>query len=118
MALPEDSYRVQQIFGTFAAEGHPMGKFTWGNESTLNTGIPDEALHTKLHELRLKYYSGHHMTLAVQARLSLDDLQELVCNIFSQVRVRVCVCVCVCVVLLEYQHILTHYYTLKLIHLS
>lgn len=85
MALPEDAYRAQQIFGTFAAEGHPMGKFTWGNETTLNTGIPDEALHTKLHELRLKYYSGHYMTLAVQARLSLDDLQELVCNIFSQV---------------------------------
>ncbi|XP_063845990.1 nardilysin-like [Scylla paramamosain] len=85
MALPEDTYRVQQIFGTFALEGHPMGKFTWGNEATLNTGIPDEALHTKLHELRLKYYSGHYMTLAVQARLSLDALQELVCNIFSQV---------------------------------
>ncbi|XP_042206684.1 nardilysin-like [Homarus americanus] len=85
MALPEDAYRSQQLFGSFAAEGHPMGKFTWGNESTLNIGIPDEELHKKLHELRLKYYSSHYMTLAVQARFSLDCLQEYVCNIFSQV---------------------------------
>lgn len=76
-----------------------MGKFTWGNEATLNTGIPDEALHTKLHELRLKYYSGHYMTLAVQARLSLDALQEQVCNIFSQV----CVCIDLVVVFTIYR---------------
>lgn len=85
MALPDDEYRIQQLFGSFAAEGHPMGKFTWGNESTLNTGIPDEELHKKLHELRLKYYSSHYMTLAVQARLSLDKLQEYVCSIFNQI---------------------------------
>lgn len=86
MAVPEDSYRTQQLFATLAADGHPMGKFTWGNESTLNVGIPDEELHKKLHELRLRYYSAHYMTLAVQARLSLDTLQEYVTSIFSLVR--------------------------------
>ncbi|XP_069175846.1 nardilysin-like [Procambarus clarkii] len=85
MALPDDEYRNEQLFGSFAVEGHPMGKFTWGNESTLNIDIPDEELHKKLHELRLKYYSAHHMTLAVQARLTLDCLQEYVCSIFSQI---------------------------------
>lgn len=62
-----------------------MGKFTWGNESTLNIGIPDEELHKQLHELRLKYYSAQYMTLAVQARLPLDSLQEYVCCIFDKV---------------------------------
>ncbi|XP_042887210.1 nardilysin-like isoform X2 [Penaeus japonicus] len=85
MAVPEDSYRTQQLFATLASDGHPMGKFTWGNESTLNVGIPDEELHKKLHELRLRYYSAHYMTLAVQARLSLDTLQEYVTSIFSQI---------------------------------
>nr|XP_053649483.1 nardilysin-like [Cherax quadricarinatus] len=85
MALPDDEYRIQQLFGSLALEDHPMSKFTWGNESTLNTGIPDEELHKKLHELRLKYYSAHYMTLAVQARMTLDCLQEYVCSIFSQI---------------------------------
>ncbi|KAK3870248.1 hypothetical protein Pcinc_024512 [Petrolisthes cinctipes] len=85
MALPDDTSRDQQMFATLASEGHPMGKFTWGNESTLNIGIPDEELHKQLHELRLKYYSAQYMTLAVQARLSLDSLQEFVCCIFDEI---------------------------------
>lgn len=85
MAFPDFEHKIQQLFASFAADGHPMGKFNWGNEATLNIGIPDEELHKKLHELRLKYYSSHYMTLAVQARLTLDTLQEYVCSIFSRV---------------------------------
>ncbi|XP_068246780.1 nardilysin-like [Palaemon carinicauda] len=85
MALPEDACRVQQLFAGFAAENHPMGKFTWGNETTLNVEIPDEELHKKLHDLRLRFYSARNMTLALQSRHSLDVLQEFVCKIFSKV---------------------------------
>lgn len=85
MALPEDASRVQQLFASFASEGHPMGKFTWGNETTLNVEIPDEELHKKLHDLRLRFYSARNMTLAIQSRHSLDMLQEFVCKIFSEV---------------------------------
>ncbi|KAK7078176.1 Nrd1 complex RNA-binding subunit [Halocaridina rubra] len=85
MAQLEDAMRAQQLFASIAADDHPMCKFTWGNESTLNTGIPDEELHKKLNDLRLRYYSARNMTLAIQSRHSLDTLQEYVCKIFREV---------------------------------
>ncbi|CAL4145200.1 unnamed protein product, partial [Meganyctiphanes norvegica] len=85
MAQPEDAYRIQQLFASIADENHPMSKFTWGNETTLNLEIPDQELHEKLHKLRLQYYSAQYMTLAVQARLPLDTLQSWVTQIFESV---------------------------------
>ncbi|XP_076033223.1 nardilysin-like isoform X2 [Oratosquilla oratoria] len=85
MAQPEDTSRVQQLFASFAADGHPMSKFTYGNEETLNMGIADQELHSKLHELRKRYYSAHYMKLVLQARLTLDTMQQYVVDIFSNI---------------------------------
>ena len=38
MALPADSNRKQQLFGSLAKDGHPMAKFMWGNLKSL---VPD-----------------------------------------------------------------------------
>jgi len=30
LSLPSDSYRIEQLVGSFANNGHPMSKFMWG----------------------------------------------------------------------------------------
>lgn len=85
MSLPSDGSRREQILALFAPSGHPAGKFLWGNLTTLRDNISDEVLYEKVHEFRKRHYSAHRMTLAVQARLSLDTLENYVRESFSDV---------------------------------
>ncbi|XP_043474381.1 nardilysin-like [Leptopilina heterotoma] len=85
MALPSDLYRKEQLFCSFAKPNHPATKFAWGNLTTLRDSIEDDKLYEELHKFRERHYSAHRMTLAVQARLSLDALEQLVKDCFSDV---------------------------------
>ena len=51
-ALPNDSNRLEMLFASLAIEGHPMGKFSWGNQTTLDLNIPDVELQCWLHQLK------------------------------------------------------------------
>ncbi|XP_043239610.1 nardilysin-like [Amphibalanus amphitrite] len=87
-ALPNDSHRADQLLATLARDGHPMGKFTWGNMESLSesrTGLKDDCMHARLHEFWRRYYRAPYMTLAVQADQPLDTLQQWVVDIFSAV---------------------------------
>lgn len=84
MALPSDLCRKQQLFASFAKTGHPMSKFTWGNLATLN--LPNDPdglkLNQRLHEFWKQYYTADRMTLVLQSKHSLDQLEEWAASIF------------------------------------
>lgn len=87
MSLPSDTFRQQQLFGSFASNGHPMKKFMWGNVPTLKTQPAEKNIdvHARLFEFWKRHYSAHYMTLAVQSQEQLDVLQEWVAEIFSKI---------------------------------
>ncbi|XP_074109698.1 nardilysin [Cotesia typhae] len=85
MQLPSDINRKEQLFCSLAKPNHPATKFTWGNLKTLRDNVTDDNLYKKLHEFRERHYSAHRMTLAIQARLPLDTLEDYVKKCFSVV---------------------------------
>ncbi|XP_033221743.1 nardilysin-like [Belonocnema kinseyi] len=85
MALPSDLHRKEQLFCSFAKPNHPATKFTWGNLLTLRDSVRDDKLYEQLHKFRERHYSAHRMTLAIQARLPLDKLEQYVKDCFSDV---------------------------------
>lgn len=83
MALPSDSSRKEQLLMSLYNSEVPINKFAWGNKKTLQDDVTEDVLYEKLHEFRKRYYSAHRMTLAIQARLSMEQLEEYVLNCFS-----------------------------------
>ncbi|KMQ88920.1 nardilysin isoform x3 [Lasius niger] len=80
-----DIYRKKQLLSSFARAGHPANKFTCGNLITLRDNVDDEELYAELHKFRKRHYSAHRMKLAIQARLSLNTLEEYVTTCFADV---------------------------------
>ncbi|XP_050498673.1 nardilysin-like isoform X3 [Diabrotica virgifera virgifera] len=84
MALPNDEWRKWQLLMRTAKKGTCVQvSFPWGNLKTLKDNISDGELYKSVHEHRKRYYSSHNMTLAVQARLPLDTLEDYVKDFFS-----------------------------------
>jgi len=87
MALVDDDSRCEQLIGLFSKEGHPIGKFLWGNEKTLKI-LPAQKGIKVYDELRLfhkRYYNASNMSLVVQSVDDLDTMQNYVVNIFKDV---------------------------------
>ncbi|XP_033115236.1 nardilysin-like, partial [Anneissia japonica] len=87
MRLQDDYSRKQQLFGTFTKEGHPLGKFMFGNTTTLKLDPVSKGIevHKQLQKFRHAMYSSDYMTLAVQSTESLDTLEEWVRESFSDI---------------------------------
>ncbi|KAK2144641.1 hypothetical protein LSH36_740g00013 [Paralvinella palmiformis] len=87
MSKPSDSVRYDQILATMAKDGHPMGKFMWGNIESLKEGPGKNGidLYTNLQQFYSSGYSAEYMTLVVQALYPLDTLEEWVVDIFSSI---------------------------------
>ncbi|KAK3915014.1 Nardilysin [Frankliniella fusca] len=85
MAVTSDSYRKQQLVAQMAYPSHPATTFTWGNLKTLRDSVPDDELYEAVHKFRARHYSAHRMTVAVQARLPLDVLEDWVYACFSPI---------------------------------
>ncbi|KAL4712331.1 hypothetical protein ACJJTC_001492 [Scirpophaga incertulas] len=86
LASPSDTNRQDQLLASLFPKGHPARTFTWGNLRSLRDEIADdEKLYRAAHEFRKRHYSAHRMTVAVQARLDLDELESYVVNTFGQV---------------------------------
>lgn len=85
MSVTSDSSRKEQLLCSLAKINSPVNSFAWGNLITLRDNVSDEELYKGVHEFRKRHYSAHRMTLTVQARLSLDELQGMVLNHFSGV---------------------------------
>lgn len=74
-----------QLFSSMGQEDHPCSLFTWGNLRTLKNNITDDELYEVLHEFQQRHYSAHRMYFAVQARMSLDELENLTVKYFSSI---------------------------------
>ena len=87
MALPSDSCRKQQLFASFAKAGHPMSKFTWGNLATLNLANDPEGveLNQRLRVFWKQYYTADRMTLVLQSKHDLDELQQWAVSVFHTI---------------------------------
>ena len=87
MALPSDSCRKQQLFGGLARDNHPMGKFMWGNSTTLN--LPDDPKGVELNRrLRLfwqEHYTADRMTVVLQSKHELDQMEEWAVSSFKDI---------------------------------
>ncbi|XP_033737647.1 nardilysin-like isoform X2 [Pecten maximus] len=87
MALPNDDDRINALLGTLAKPGHPMSKFFTGNAKTLRT-IPKQNginVYSRLRDFYTRMYSSHYMTVAMQSKDSLDNLEEWAKEVFSAV---------------------------------
>ncbi|CAG9763189.1 unnamed protein product [Ceutorhynchus assimilis] len=85
LAVPSDSSRKEQLLCSLAKTESPVNSFAWGNLITLRDNVNDDELYEKVHEFRKRHYSAHRMTLAVQARMSLEQLEQYVVRMFSNV---------------------------------
>ncbi|GJQ75861.1 hypothetical protein Trydic_g17927 [Trypoxylus dichotomus] len=85
MALPSDTYRKEQLLLSLFNSDVAINSFGWGNLKTLRDNITDDVLYQRLHEFRKYHYSGHRMTLAIQARLPINVLESFVVECFSNV---------------------------------
>lgn len=85
--LPSDLWRIKQVSRHLAKPDHAYSKFGSGNKTTLseipkskNIDVREELL--KFHK---KWYSANIMCLAVIGKESLDELEGMVLEKFSEI---------------------------------
>ncbi|KYQ54450.1 Insulin-degrading enzyme, partial [Trachymyrmex zeteki] len=85
--VANDLWRFDQLERS-ANSNHPFSTFDTGNRETLDT-IPKQKginVRNKLLEFYEKYYSANIMSLSVLGKESLDELENMVVNLFCEVR--------------------------------
>lgn len=75
----------EQLMGSQGKEDHPCSSFSWGNLRTLKDNVTEDELYEILHKFQKRHYSAHRMHFAVQARMSLDELEELTVKYFTSI---------------------------------
>uniref|UniRef100_A0A182W7X3 Nardilysin n=1 Tax=Anopheles minimus TaxID=112268 RepID=A0A182W7X3_9DIPT len=75
----------EQLVASLGRDDHPISLFSWGNLETLKKNITDDELYMELHNFQHRHYSAHRMHFAVQARMSLDELEALTVKYFSAI---------------------------------
>ncbi|XP_018331415.1 insulin-degrading enzyme [Agrilus planipennis] len=86
--LPNDMWRMSQLEKHTCNPNHPYHKFGTGNKETLDVipkkkGINVRSELLKFHE---QWYSSNIMALAVLGKESLDDLEAIVLELFSNIQ--------------------------------
>lgn len=81
----DETRRDALLASVCGKEGHVSRSFGWGNKKSLKDDVEDDDdLHAKLVEFKNKYYFADRMYLCVQARASLEFLEDLVVRNFSE----------------------------------
>ncbi|XP_015174662.1 PREDICTED: insulin-degrading enzyme isoform X1 [Polistes dominula] len=83
-----DVWRIRQVEKSSAIPNHPYSKFGTGNKETLDT-IPKKKginVRERLLEFHNKYYSSNIMSLCILGKESLEELERIVVNLFSEVK--------------------------------
>jgi len=81
--IENDSWRIQQVERNMALPSHPMHRFSTGNLKTLGGATREDLL-----AFYRERYSANLMTLAVIGNGSLDDLEKLARERFTNVEDR------------------------------
>ena len=86
--IPNDTWRINQIEKAIANPTHDFSKFGTGNKQTLDVGPKEAGLSVRdsLLKFHSTFYSSNIMSLAVLGRESLDTLQEMVLDRFTEVQ--------------------------------
>lgn len=84
MAASRDEVRIAGFFKIFINEYHPASFFDYGNLKTLKENIADDDLYDAVREF-FKKYVANNIYLSVQSKRTLDELQDLVVETFSDV---------------------------------
>ncbi|CAH8534824.1 unnamed protein product [Schistosoma turkestanicum] len=87
LAYTKDSSRLHYLIGHLSRKGCPYQLFGYGNCKSLRE-IPEQNgtdIYSLLNEHRKNFYSADRMTLAVQSKHQLDDLEVLVRKIFTDI---------------------------------
>ncbi|XP_077297857.1 insulin-degrading enzyme-like isoform X2 [Arctopsyche grandis] len=82
-----DYWRLDQLNKSTADPNHPFNKFGTGNRDTLET-IPKKMgidVHKELLKFHSKWYSANLMSLAIFGKESLDDLEKMTVDMFSEI---------------------------------
>nr|XP_031836448.1 insulin-degrading enzyme isoform X1 [Nomia melanderi] len=86
--IASDVWRFRQLEKSAANPNHPFSKFGTGNKETLSI-IPKQKninVREKLLEFHETYYSANVMALCILGKESLDELEEIVLKLFSQIK--------------------------------
>uniref|UniRef100_T1ISN5 Insulin-degrading enzyme n=1 Tax=Strigamia maritima TaxID=126957 RepID=T1ISN5_STRMM len=85
--LQSDLWRLSQLEKSTADKSHAFAKFGTGNKKTLDEIPKSNGINVREELLKFhsQWYSSNIMALAVLGKESLDDLQDLVVNLFSGV---------------------------------
>lgn len=86
MALKNDLVLVANIYRSLMYASHRASHFDCGNLKTLKDDISDDELHAELLKFQKNKYVANKMLLAVQSKMSLDELQEMVVEKFSPIK--------------------------------
>ncbi|XP_017766941.1 PREDICTED: insulin-degrading enzyme [Eufriesea mexicana] len=86
--LANDTWRLDQLEKSSADPNHPFSKFDAGNKETLDILPKQKGINVreKLLEFHKKFYSSNVMALCVLGKESLDELEKMVIELFSQVK--------------------------------
>ncbi|CAI2731637.1 unnamed protein product [Schistosoma spindalis] len=87
LAYTKDSSRLHYLIGHLSRKDSPYKLFGYGNCKSLRE-IPEQNgtdIYSLLNKHRKNFYSSDRMTLAVQSKHHLDDLEVLVRKIFSDI---------------------------------
>ncbi|GAB2189037.1 insulinase family protein [Sessilibacter sp. MAH1] len=83
--IKDDFRRNLDAYREVVNPEHPLSKFSVGSLATLANRV-DDPVREDLIAFYRKYYSADQMTLVVLGKESLDELQTLVTNLFSDVK--------------------------------
>ncbi|XP_045108140.1 insulin-degrading enzyme-like isoform X1 [Portunus trituberculatus] len=85
--IQNDYWRLAQLEKSTADPTHDFSKFGTGNKDTLDIIPKEQGINVRdaLLEFHAKWYSSNIMALAVLGKESLDELEEMVLSLFSEV---------------------------------
>ncbi|XP_050523667.1 nardilysin-like [Daktulosphaira vitifoliae] len=82
--ISSDQLRAEQILATAASVGHPAGKFTWGNRSSIKLG---PILKSAVLEFISKFYTANRMTLVIHSPKKIENnIIEIAIKVFSNIK--------------------------------
>lgn len=66
---------MDKLLTLLSSPDHPARNFAWGEMKALNENMDDDTLYQRIEEFKNRHYSAHRMSLCLQTKFSLDEMQ-------------------------------------------